>query len=751
MLGVIAYSQGCSSNYVVPNFQLQQTDPACGPNSGVIQVVNLQDGVAPFTFRLIELNITNSTGLFTGLAAGDYRVELRDACGTVRTRQVTLVPYTAFSFTYSIAPTSGTCKEGDITITTSPVQGNYVYGVVMQGSTDTTWSNTPQFHLLQMTKRITIVVKDNCGNMVTDIWIAPQQFFPYIKEIEYKLGCFGWDLYPVYYGFFNPTVCLYKSDGTLVQCKSAPGDYNGGGALTNFFDLPYGDYYFIIQDACFRDSMFMASLESVDGSQMNPYNWDCTTFSMNVEGPQPSALWYSQHPEASWGHPDSICLFDLTRNKKVGCKPPTDHLNWINPRTGLPWLSGAVWDNLPYGKYRAYTLDPCSDSVFLLDTTVQYPNGFDAAIGFNCEINRTPLSVSFKPEAKAPYNIKLYYPDGSLALNTTTNNYNGYFLYNTWPYPGTLTVIASDGCGFSDTSTIYQGQIYPKRDIEVKAGCPGVSGSAGGNILLKGNPEAYGGGSQTGAASVTIIKINGNTQSIPFDSRSVNSTTGKIEYLFTNLTDTGTYIIESSVGCYGFKVYDTIEIRPYAYPQQVPPNIVQCGNNPYTFKDSVVNGVGPFTFEILGTRPAYASVLTGPQLSNIFNIPAGVNLDSITLKALDYCGNSNIKTFPVLRLADCQALDVIEDLRNTRINDQLIKVYPNPSQGRFIVSFSKKRKTDYNITITNALGILVYQTKLADVDKKQFIINERLTKGMYVITIADLRLGNKVMFKHIVL
>ena len=116
-------SQGCVTSYVEPSFQLENANPNCDPNSGIIKAVNQQGGLAPFTYKLIELNLSNSTGLFTGLPAGAYTIELRDACGTVRTRQVTLVPY-QFSFDYTVKKESN-CNDGQVDIVPNPAGSGY--------------------------------------------------------------------------------------------------------------------------------------------------------------------------------------------------------------------------------------------------------------------------------------------------------------------------------------------------------------------------------------------------------------------------------------------------------------------------------------------------------------------------------------------------------------------------------------------------------------------------------------------------
>src|SRR5215210_4413802 len=151
MLQTIGHAQGCSTNYIDPSFQLKRTDPNCNPTAGILEVVNAADGVPPYTYRLIELNITNSTGLFTGLPAGAYSVELKDACGTIRTRQATLVPY-QFDFQFTISLVSGGCRTAQVSITTNPASASYQYGIKVGGSSDTTWSNSPSFIVNSMTK-----------------------------------------------------------------------------------------------------------------------------------------------------------------------------------------------------------------------------------------------------------------------------------------------------------------------------------------------------------------------------------------------------------------------------------------------------------------------------------------------------------------------------------------------------------------------------------------------------------------------
>lgn len=743
-LHAVSYAQGCSANYVDPSFQLQTANPDCNPTSGRIDVINPSDGVPPYSYRLINTGQTNSTGVFTGLAAGTYSIELKDACGTVRTRQATLVPY-QFSFTFQVTKINdGSCHRVQVDITASNPSMVSQYGVFSSGDNDTTWSNASGFIVNNIGRTASILVKDICGNVYTQSWTAPQDVHGYISELQYRLQCDKVDIYPVYWGFTSPTVCLYDfATKALIQCKSATGAYTGG-ALTNFFNVPYGKpYYVIVQDACSRDSAYFPDKTSAGGSQVDPYNWDCNTFTMHVDGPPPPASWYALHPEVD-GSPDSICLYDLTRNIKVGCKPQNDHLNWISPRTGIPWESGAVWDNLPYGRYRAYIFDPCTDSTIMVDSTVYYPFQFSSQLAAHCSVTQTAVQAWFDPGAKHPFNVKVFYPDNSLAVDYVTNNAYSYVLYNTWAQAGTLTIISSDACNHSDTSYILQPLIYPTRQVRVQGGCPGLNGvSGGGDIILAGNHAAY------SMSSVTIIKRDETPTVINKSYSAYNGATDRDEFYFSNLP-TGRYIVESAVGCSGMKFYDTVEIKPYAYPVQIADRIYQCANNPYTFKDSTTNGVRQFTYEVVTTSPLHPPLLNGPQASDVFNIPAGASLDYITIKVVDACFNSDTKTFPVQKLFDCNTLAVTPNTKPLTVANKLVTVYPNPSGGAFTVSISQKKKANYRIEVVNASGIRVYEKVLYNVDKKDLTINERLLPGLYIVKVTDLQTEKTTVFKEIV-
>lgn len=707
LLSAIAHTQGCIINYVDPTFQLTKSDPTCMINSGQLQVINQQGGVQPFIYRLIETNTINTTGLFTGLPAGNYTISSTDACGTIRTRQATLSPFT-FDFTFTVNKLPG-CAGGEIQIAVTPA-GNYTYAVV--AGTDTTWSNNPAFSFPQLTHQMQVIVKDECGNTKVKPWAAYTGFLPYISELQHNLQCDKFDIFTVAYGFINPTFCLYKYPGNqLVSCGTNP----------NFFNIPWGDYYVIAQDACYRDSAFHPDQRSSGGSQLDPYNWDCTTFTMHVDGMK-----------------DTVCLYNAITNTLVSCKG--QDAASINPRTGLPWPSGAVWVGLPYGKYYAWIFDPCTDSTFKIDSTVFYPFKMNLGSIPGCSFTQTQLQTYFDPGSKSPFTVKIYNPDSTLNSTFTTIGYSNTFQVSIPNGAGRIMVVGFDACGLSDTAFVQANVLAFTKSIALDKKCPGLIGESGsGDISVMASTFS----------NVTplplIIKKNGLSVNIPYSSN-VSDT-----FLFPNL-ESATYILQYTFSyCSQIIVYDTIVIPDYVYPYQESIQVNQCLNNPFTFTTPVVGGLSPYTYEIMGSIPSLPSIITPTQSTPAFTIGNATTYSSVTVRTVDKCGNSTIGDILIVPTSNCDRVLVVDTLTHqTGINNKLAKLYPNPSDGNFTIAFSQKKKTNYKIEIINVSGIKMYDAVLYNVDKKEYVVRAPFAPGFYLINIIDLKTGQTSTFKQII-
>ncbi|RZJ99279.1 MAG: T9SS type A sorting domain-containing protein, partial [Flavobacterium sp.] len=220
-------------------------------------------------------------------------------------------------------------------------------------------------------------------------------------------------------------------------------------------------------------------------------------------------------------------------------------------------------------------------------------------------------------------------------------------------------------------------------------------------------------------------------------------------YYFTNLS-TGTYILESTIGCAGYKVYDTVTVRPYVYPLQEQTHITQCGTNSFVFKDSVTGGIAPFTYEVIASVPNIASLQTGPQSSNVFLIPPGANLDTVKMRVMDACGNAHIKNFSVNHLASCLPLETLEDNNVPQIQNKKISVFPNPSHKQFTIAFSQKQRKNYRISVFNAIGIQLLNKKVENIDSGEIVINANLSPGTYIIEIVEEKINKAQYFKQVI-
>ncbi len=301
-------------------------------------------------------------------------------------------------------------------------------------------------------------------------------------------------------------------------------------------------------------------------------------------------------------------------------------------------------------------------------------------------------------------------------------------------------VVASDACGNKDTSTVTQQKLNLTKSIAVTRKCVGLNGVNGsGDVLIKTNMD------NGISAEPELIKKDGVTIDV---NHSAQTNTGNTySYIFPNLSK-GTYIVKYILTCGQSAVYDTFDVVDYAYPNQFPAVVKQCGNSPFTFKDSVVGGLAPFMYEIIGSTPT--GLVRPPQSNPNFTI-VDSTYDVFQVRAVDVCGNSSMSTFAVDRINGCYALEVDSQGKKTSIKIRDVKVYPNPSNGKFTISFSQKKRSDYKVEITNALGVKMYNRVLFDVDKKDHIVNEHFSPGFYIIAIYDLNTGQYINFKQVMM
>jgi type IX secretion system substrate protein len=326
--------------YSDPRFGLTSTDVTCtNGNDGTITVIGQGFGRSPFTYTIVapstsNLGVSNSTGVFTNLVAGDYSIQLRDSCGGMQTRIVGILNYSwAFD---GVTITKAGCDSADVTVTVKDNKGRtnvsgpdftgFRYGII-RGAGDTTWSTTRTFRAFKGTLRsFTIVTVDHCGLYHYTSWTDNNRpaigASPAISN--YSCATFTATIGGQQF-LTNPSFCIYNSSNVQLECNT-----NGV-----FNALPYGSYKVIMTDNCYdttieRNFTVVTPVPSVNAT-VTLNNYLCNTFSATAGG---QLNIYS----------GVYRLLDSIGNE-------------------IASNSTGVFPNIPYGKYSMTITDGCSGAV----------------------------------------------------------------------------------------------------------------------------------------------------------------------------------------------------------------------------------------------------------------------------------------------------------------------------------------------------------------------------------------------------
>lgn len=345
----IANNVVVGGDYADPRFVLQTVSVSCdnGAN-GTITVDGLDKGRAPFTFSIVApspsgVGTTNSTGVFTGLIAGDYSIRLTDSCGGIQTRTVSIDNYTwridAYSFTkFSCDSAYGYIKVTDSRGNVSTVTGipGMDYGIVRSPG-DTIWSSDPNFRFeVNGVTNINAIARDGCGNIKsvsTSLFLFPS-LGSTVNISDKTCNNFTATVTGIT-NFYNPTFCIYDQYGEEIDCNTTG----------EFIGLPYGSYCIKAHDGCTDSTITRCFNVSAPvlaiGDQVLISNKNCNTFTATITG------------QVNLTNP-IYCLFNSS-NVLMGCN------------------STGVFPNLPLGDYCIVTRDGCIDTSFSRCISVRPP------------------------------------------------------------------------------------------------------------------------------------------------------------------------------------------------------------------------------------------------------------------------------------------------------------------------------------------------------------------------------------------
>jgi hypothetical protein len=743
---------------------------SCGTFSAT--VTNLNNFFSP-DFCLYDNNNVqiscNTTGFFNNIPLGSYCIKAHDAClDTTISRCFTVNPLPLF-IDNNVKISNKNCTTFSATITGQTGLTNPTYCLFDSLDVQIVCNNSGVFNNL-LYGSYCIKTKDGCRDTtiircisinkprpVVPLTITPS--YTDCKNIKITVG--GDSL-------SSPLFCLYDTSGALIKC-------NNSGV---FDSLTAGNQCVTIYDPCYDTTITRCFNvgKAVIGNDLSVSlsNKTCSTFTVKSSSNNLTSAQYCLYNKAdsliacnttgifnglSYG---AYCLKaknDCPDTLFTNCftvSPPipsvkstvtisnktcttftakiTSQQNLTSPQYCV-YNSGNVlvacnstgsFDNLVYGDYCIKIVNTCYDTT-ITRCFSSWPKPLTVAVSANksCSYGYASFGISVSG-GNLPVNIRIYRPDNSLFLEKIFNSNS----INIDSIPGvisgqTYTIIATDLCGVADTTHASVTASIASHTAAVFAQCPSAAWQNGSGKIQATTST------NMGVFTVRIIKKNGVTLSPQL---SPNTVSGGV-FTFNDL-GTGTYIINYKLNdaCNKY-LYDTVTINPYYYPNLSRSSAYQCDVSGFSIGAVANNGVGPFTYEIIGSSPTSPSINAGPQLSPIFTIDNGVNYSLVRLRALDACGNATLGDASILPLADYKILVDSNCFQSTStLSVDTI----------FNSTYSWYRKENYNSTDSTYLGsgYSVFVPFLSASDTGTFIchiaVNNGCVKRTYVYNLTGL-------------
>ncbi len=441
---------------------------------------------------------TNGTGVFTGLIPGEYAVQLRDSCGGMQTRNISVQNY---DWSVTSAPVSlVNCTIYHTVMNLVDSKGNtsgaaftgFQYGVVNSVG-DTTWGSANAFDFDILQKRtVTLVVKDRCGRVRSINWTNSNRPSVFANVTINNQTCSGFNATITgQQNLTNPTYCLIDNMGYTVSCNSS-------GAFTN---ISYGSYSIEITNSCYdtvitRYFTQAQAVPAVTGS-VNVSNYACTDVTATVTGQQNLTS-------------PVYCLFNSLGVQVGACNG-----------TG-------VFNNVPYGNYSVTITDGCTGTVFTKNfSAVKRTRSVaaNASVGGNtCTTFNT--SISGQTNLTNPQYCLVDNLGNPITCNTTG-------VFTNLPY-GSYCINITDGCG--DTTI--------QRCVNVTRPLPNISGTAISNrtcsdftATVTGMANMYSGGVyclEDNLGNPIVCNTTGVFNNLPYGSYCVKVTDNCSGNLMTN-------------------------------------------------------------------------------------------------------------------------------------------------------------------------------------------------------------------------
>jgi hypothetical protein len=539
----------------------------------------------------------NSNGVFTNLAYGSYCIRVANGCSdTTIQRCFTVARPLPVLNTPVIS--SATCSTFTVSSSGSNIYGPATYCIYDSQGNVIACNSTGVFTGLGYGNYCVRAVTA-CGDSTAAACFGATPPLPAVAASVQttNLTCYSFTASITgQQNLTSPEYCLYNSSNVLVRCNT-----------TGVFDnLPYGSYCIRLTNTCYDTVITRCFSRSQPQPSVNATmeisNKACSTFSARVVGTNLST--------------PSYCLYNA-QDSLLACNA-----------TG-------IFNNLAYGSYCVRVNDGCVDTTMTVCQTVTEPAQISVATEKSCSIGYANVAVQFD-SGSAPYVVRVYHPNGSIVHTANSSSASVLFLL---PHlaEGQYKIVGEDQCGRKDTAMLSANASVVTKSVTVKKKCPSAEWQDGsGDLEVTCSSNWYG-------VLPAIIKKNNVNYSKGFSSRNGNT------FLISDL-EPATYIVEYTLQTCNTKVYDTVTVAPYSYPQPGQSAIYQCDNNSFSLGADVAGGINPYSFQIIGSVPEVPSIASLQQVSPIFTINNGTKYSLIRLRAIDACGNATLADVSVLPL-----------------------------------------------------------------------------------------------------
>jgi hypothetical protein len=569
----------------------------------------------------------NSTGSFTGLAYGSYCIDITDACNdTTITR--CFHQYIPSVSGGSAVISNKTCKSFTITISGegNVFNGQYCLLDAEGNPVGTVPCNSTGVFNYVPYGSYCIKTTDACSNTTNTVCFTETAPTPSVGSVSISnKTCAGFTATQTGQQYLSsPTYCLFDSlDNPVGSC-------NGTGV---FSVTGYGSYTLQTTDSCSTFNTPFTAIKPVPSvsTTVNFSNQTCTTFTAAITGQ--SNLTSPQYT-----------LLDSSG-------------------TALATNSTGSFSDIAYGTYCIDITDACMDTTIVrCFTTVASPVKMTVGAAPSCTYYATDLTVKITT-GFSPYTISIYDTLGNLIRDTTASSTDvviqGLVYRSSAPH---YIVIVNGSCGTPDTTTVTPVLSSLDRSYTIVPQCPSSNTPNGsGNIEVVADANLSG-------LNVSITQLNFSPDTISYSFHS------GVDYTFSNLV-TGTYVLTYSFGSCSTRINDTVIIANYAFPALDKSAAFQCNDNSFTISAEATGGIGPFTYQIIGSEPDSPGVSSATQSSPLFSINNGTQYSLIRLRAVDACGNSALSDVEILPLQNT----VVTASMNCLYQSSILSVNPVPN------------------------------------------------------------------------